>query len=179
MLTVWLLYTHSQVTLASIIQGSKAALGATPELKVAVTVSRSAAFWAALPQLQQQGVMPCAATLPAQQQPESCHNSEPQLAKLFPRFVDDGLLQAGADRQQQLVTAVEAGEGHGPRKEFFAAAAANCAAASGPDEVRVGLVLLACVACWSVLPVHTRSPPLGCCALPVRVCVRSLPCSCT
>lgn len=92
-----------------------------------LVVLRRSAFWDALQQLQQQGVVPSDLS----QQP----SRKVQLAKLFPRFVDESLevqqqQQPSATTSLSSVTssnssnthhalAVEGGEGHGPRKEFF------------------------------------------------------------
>lgn len=130
------------------------------EVKVSCTVRRDSAFWDALGQLQQQGI------LQQQHQDSRQAHGRVMLAKLFPRFVDD---QLSAQQQQQqqgqpvlqglqgasslqfglssmssqqpappVSAAVEAGEGHGPRKEFFQAAAHNWTTAA-PQQV--GLLL--------------------------------------
>lgn len=137
----------SQAVIASIVLGAHAAGGS--ELKVTCTARRQHAFWDALPQLQQQGVTP-------EQLLDRQANGQVVLAKLFPRFVDedlhDGLHQHNQRNQQQTLdsggsepwqqqggfqagaAAVEAGEGHGPRKEFFQAAALNWTT-SAPQQV--------------------------------------------
>jgi hypothetical protein len=83
-------------------------------------VRRHSAFWDALPQLHQQGIV--------QQGRQQQAAGLMPLAKLFPRFVDEQLLQQNHIQQQQqqqsssaarFGAAVEGGEGHGPRKEFF------------------------------------------------------------
>eukprot|EP00879_Flechtneria_rotunda_P014000 GHRR01014627.1.p1 GENE.GHRR01014627.1~~GHRR01014627.1.p1 ORF type:complete len:333 (+),score=116.19 GHRR01014627.1:616-1614(+) len=113
----------NKAVIACLVLGGKATSG---EHKVSLTIRRSEAFWDALEQLQQQGLV----HLPGSQ---LCHGSH-QLAKVFPRFVDERLLQGehnlqgqlidssstdSSDGSRQLSLAVEGGEGHGPRKEFF------------------------------------------------------------
>lgn len=117
-----------QATVAGIVLGSHAQGG---ETKVTCTVTRDAAFWDALPQLQQQVITQGGLQADKQQ------DGVVMLAKLFPRFVDDTL---SAQQQQhtqltQPAAAVEAGEGHGPRKEYFQLAAHNWTTTSGPNQV--------------------------------------------
>ncbi|EFJ42551.1 hypothetical protein VOLCADRAFT_107185 [Volvox carteri f. nagariensis] len=80
------------------------------EKRTNVTVRRSAAFWDAFEAFRGAG-------LPA----------EPMCYKYFPAFVDvysqDGSGRGGSGRKP----AVEAGEGHGPRKEFFSLAGQDMA----------------------------------------------------
>lgn len=142
-----------QAIVACIVLGSHMLGG---EVKLSCTVRRQTAFWDALQQLLQQGIVPSGPG----------GDGVVQLAKLFPRFVDEHLsaqhqqqhhqqqqpptqrvhdadlpiASSTAELQQQPVcgseqllswrnsqaaAAVEAGEGHGPRKEFFEAVAAN------------------------------------------------------
>lgn len=132
--------------MACIVLGSCAQTG---DCKVSCTVRRKHSFWDALPQLQQQGITP-QQLHPDDQQ----HDSRLKLAKLFPGFVDEQLLAAVQPLQQEAGSCqqlgsraadgvaseaamgrawpgslssllVEAGEGHGPRKEWFQAAAMN------------------------------------------------------
>jgi hypothetical protein len=131
------------------------------EVKVSCTVRRDSAFWDALGQLQQQGI------LQQQHQDSDQADGRVMLAKLFPRFVDDQLSSQQHQQQGQplvqglpganripssmwsqqpfapsVSASVEAGEGHGPRKEFFQAAAHNWTTAA-PQQVCV----LYCTAC--------------------------------
>lgn len=116
------------------------------EVKVACTVRRHSAFWDALPQLQQQGI--------TQELLQQAGGS--MLAKLFPRFVDEDVLTNVQQEPMPGAAAVEAGEGHGPRKEFFQAAAHNWTTA-GPQQVSSALQ-------------HRQPacPSLGACAKVVR-----------
>ncbi|WIA11861.1 hypothetical protein OEZ85_011947 [Tetradesmus obliquus] len=106
----------NKAVLACLQLGSRAAAG---ELRVPCVVRRRSAFWDALQQLQQQGIV---TVLPDRQQQAA---GAVQLAKLFPRFVDEQQQQQQQQQQHQLSSAtgysvvVEGGEGHGPRKEFF------------------------------------------------------------
>jgi hypothetical protein len=135
-----------QAIVAGVVLGSHAV---GDEAKVSCTVRRDSAFWDALGQLQQQGIL---------QHHQDSHQADGRvmLAKLFPRFVDVQLSAQQQQQQQQqegqplrqgsqveslqhgpssissqqfvakpVSPAVEAGEGHGPRKEFFQAAAHN------------------------------------------------------
>jgi hypothetical protein len=105
---------YVQAVLACLLLGGRAAAG---EVRVSCVVHRRSAFWDALQQLQQQGIV-----RPDRQQQVA---GAVQLAKLFPKFVDEQLLHSHHQQQQQQENAassgftVEGGEGHGPRKEFF------------------------------------------------------------
>jgi hypothetical protein len=111
-----------QAIVACIVLGSQAQ---DNEVKVTCSVRRRSAFWDALPQLQQQGIM--------QELLQQAGGSVS--AKLFPRFVDEDVLTAVVQQQPVPAAAVvEAGEGHGPRKEFFRAAAHNWTTAA-PQQV--------------------------------------------
>lgn len=113
-----------QAIVAGILLGSQAHGN---ETKLTCTIRRQSAFWDALPQLQPQGISQ------QQLQHQQAHGKI-KLAKLFPRFVDEDLLSAVEQQQPSLSAVVEAGEGHGPRKEFFQAAAFNWTT-SAPQQV--------------------------------------------
>lgn len=86
-----------------------------------MTVRRSAAFWDSLECAQRDGL------LPVPQQGAACH-------KYFPSFVDtyaQGAAAASAGAGAGRKPAVDAGEGHGPRKEFFSLAGQDMAGAAG------------------------------------------------
>jgi hypothetical protein len=112
-----------QAIVAGIVLGSQAHGN---EVKLTCTIRRQSAFWDALPQLQQQGI--------SQQHSQQMADGKIKLAKLFPRFVDEDLLAAVQQQKHFLAAVVEAGEGHGPRKEFFQAAALNWTK-SAPQQV--------------------------------------------
>lgn len=114
-----------QAIVACIVLGSQAQ---DNEVKVACTVRRHSTFWDALPQLQQQGI--------TQELLQQAGGS--MLAKLFPRFVDEVVLTNVQQEPPTAAAAVEAGEGHGPRKEFFQAAAHNWTTAAS-QQVRSAL----------------------------------------
>lgn len=82
------------------------------ERKGVFTVRRAAALWDALPQAQEQHLLSAAPT-------GSKGKGGPGPVKLFPSFVDE---YAGGGKSKLVV---EAGEGHGPRKEFFVLAGAD------------------------------------------------------
>lgn len=113
-----------QAIVACIVLGSQAQ---DNEVKVTCTVRRHSTFWDALSQLQQQGI--------TQELLQQAGGS--MLAKLFPRFVDEDVL-TNVQQPMPAAAAVEAGEGHGPRKEFFQAAAHNWTTA-GPQQVSSAL----------------------------------------
>jgi hypothetical protein len=115
-----------QATVAGIVLGSQAHGN---EVKLTCTIRRQSAFWDALPQLQQQGINQ------QQLQQHKQADGKIKLAKVFPRFVDEDLLAAVQHQEPSLSAVVEAGEGHGPRKEFFQAAALNWTK-SAPQQVR-------------------------------------------
>lgn len=118
-----------QTIVAGIVLGSHAQGN---EQKVPCTIIRRSAFWDALPQLQQQGI-----TQEQLQHKYQQADGKVLLAKLFPRFVDEDLLSV-MQQQPSQSAAVEAGEGHGLRKEFFQAAAVNWTT-SAPQQVRLWL----------------------------------------
>eukprot|EP00798_Chlamydomonas_sp_ICE-L_P021531 gene21531-28521_t len=74
------------------------------ELKFPVTVSRGSAFWDSLDTACKLGLPPAS---PKWGQSPTCY-------KAFPSFVDEMVGRNGKGKK-----AVEAGEGHGPRKEYF------------------------------------------------------------
>ena len=86
------------------------------ELRASFQVRRSggAAFWDALQQAEEAGMLK-AATAAA-----GSTGGRPKCYKVFPSFVDE---QGGGGGGAKVK--VEAGEGHGPRKEFFLLAAAS------------------------------------------------------
>jgi len=98
------------------------------EAKLQVVVRRKHAFWDGLQEACRQGLVP---TLPSQQQQAQVLQNTSSAAgapitKLFPRFVSAA---AGDQHSIGHNLLIEAGEGHGPRKEFFELAAADFAQA--------------------------------------------------
>ncbi|KAG2446496.1 hypothetical protein HYH02_008487 [Chlamydomonas schloesseri] len=92
------------------------------EKRTNVTVRRSAAFWDAFEAARQDGLL------------SASHG--PKSHKYFPSFVDE-LAGAGAGGTGRKA-AVEAGEGHGPRKEFFALAGQDMAGRAPSAAAGVG-----------------------------------------
>ncbi len=84
------------------------------ERRVKLTVRRGRAFWDALRAAQDQRLL------------QDSHSGTSQPCKLFPSFVDE-MTSNDTDAKSTGANnaAVEAGEGHGPRKEFFLLAAAS------------------------------------------------------
>ncbi|KAG2486509.1 hypothetical protein HYH03_014811 [Edaphochlamys debaryana] len=80
------------------------------EKRTNVTIRRSSAFWDAFECARRDGLIPGSAG--------------PMAHKYFPLFVDETAQQDGASSRKP---AVEAGEGHGPRKEFFGLAGQDMA----------------------------------------------------
>lgn len=93
------------------------------ELKLKIHVTRSRVFWDAFDEASGQKVPPFGPS-----------SSSAQAYKIFPSFVDEWTSgpQAGGQAEGGGQVALEAGEGHGPRKEFFALAAAGM---TGLDNV--------------------------------------------
>ena len=124
------------------------------DVKATCTVRRRTAFWDALAQLPVLAVQQGTAV---EQHPALQGGGAVKLAKLFPRFLDEHLSPQPQQQQQQApslshqlhntqaltvhpggdAVGVEAGEGHGPRKEFFEAVARNWTTATGPQHVSV------------------------------------------
>ncbi|PNW76093.1 hypothetical protein CHLRE_12g548100v5 [Chlamydomonas reinhardtii] len=96
------------------------------EKRTNVTVRRCAAFWDAFEAARHDGLL------------SASHG--PKSHKYFPSFVDE-MAGAGAGAASVRKAPVEAGEGHGPRKEFFALAgqdmagrASSAAQGAGDDD---------------------------------------------
>ncbi|GIL74172.1 hypothetical protein Vretimale_4802 [Volvox reticuliferus] len=116
-------------------------VSASGEKRANVTVQRSSAFWDAFLASRSAGLLlPSSGTM--------CH-------KYFPAFVDtygqDGSGRGGAGRKPT----VEAGEGHGPRKEFFVLAGQDMAGQGSEVQKQQPAEV------GSALPAHdSRRPPL-------------------
>lgn len=94
------------------------------ELKASFQVRRAQAFWDALQQATEQGLLPADDGTAAAGGGKG-QGVRAQVYKVFPSFVDEW----ASDGMQGKVV-LEAGEGHGPRKEFFALVAASMAGLS-------------------------------------------------
>lgn len=143
----------TQALLLYLNQGSKAA---TNELKLAITVHRQHAFWDALQQAVAQHIVPSACSSSSSH--ESCV-SHALIYKLFPRFIDASMVHADgcSSDSSSPSTLTEAGEGHGPRKEFFLLAGQGMVKQVGSWAVEVG---------WAAVLQTNQKPHTPCACMP-------------